>query len=61
MKKILPFAAFPFLISIHSQELSESRLDSLYNILLSDQQIKCGFGLVNQIKNHLKEFPSVKQ
>jgi len=61
MKKILPFAVFLFLTSIHSQELSESRLDSLYNILISDQQIKCGFGLVNQIKNHFDEFSSDKQ
>ncbi len=76
MKKFLLSIAFLFLIPINAQELNEQQLDSLYNTflrirVLSDIQpnqtetkpevVKCGFGIVNEIKLNLERYSIEKQ
>jgi len=77
MKKFLLIIFFLFLIPINAQELNEQQLDSLYNAFLrmrvietdiqQDQQktepeiVKCGFGIVSQIKFNLERYSFEKQ
>ena len=77
MKKFLLFISLLFLIEVNGQELNENQLDSLYNTFLrmhgistgilpdhpetEPEIVKCGLGIVNEIKLNLERFSIEKQ
>ncbi|MDO8550095.1 MAG: hypothetical protein Q7S39_08110, partial [Ignavibacteria bacterium] len=72
MKKFLLFISLLFLIPINAQQLSVHQLDSLYNTFLrihgfstdiqpdhlesKPEVVKCGLGIVSQIKLNLERY-----